>query len=352
MIRNIFFQRHWKNFIIKFSEKQNKKLSFVRFLYDLKSKQLGSQNFRPKTHISSNNNLLSKVIAFSTAESYDFLNLKSVLPKNAIYLPKNSAFYLPKWSSDTHFHDIFIFLSGSFVIWGSIEKSQDFLKTIIRNKLTKIEINSYSKYKTEAFYYKIDKSTKTSISVQKDLIIIGNDFNHDKLLNLETPSSDNIIMAQLSFAQSLARSSKLAVLEDELESYLNDVKTIPDSLALGKIPLKRREIIQKTGILLRFRQHFNLNPENFLDLPEFYWENVKLEECYLKTLEALDIDLRLNIVNTKLNYATELQFTLREVLSENTAHRLELIITWLIFIEVIFALSSYFDIQKKHIKLL
>ncbi|CCJ30804.1 unnamed protein product [Pneumocystis jirovecii] len=276
------------------------------------------------------------VIAFSTAESYDFLNLKSVLPKNAIYLPKNSAFYLPKWSSDTHFHDIFIFLSGSFVIWGSIEKSQDFLKTIIRNKLTKIEINSYN------------KSTKTSISVQKDLIIIGNDFNHDKLLNLETPSSDNIIMAQLSFAQSLARSSKLAVLEDELESYLNDVKTIPDSLALGKIPLKRREIIQKTGILLRFRQHFNLNPENFLDLPEFYWENVKLEECYLKTLEALDIDLRLNIVNTKLNYATELQFTLREVLSENTAHRLELIITWLIFIERNYEVIHPFSLHLKH----
>ncbi|KAG5519869.1 hypothetical protein PMAC_000146 [Pneumocystis sp. 'macacae'] len=286
----------------------------------------------------------SKVIAFSTAESYDFLNLKRALPENAIYLPKNGAFYLPKWSFDTHFHDIFIFLSGSFVTWGSIEKSEDFLNTIICNKLNKIEINPYNEYKKETFYYKIDKSTKTSISVQKDLIVIGNDFNHDKLLNSETPSPDNIIMAQLSFAQSLARSSKLAVLEDELENYLNNVKTIPDSLASGKIPLKRREIIQKTGILLRFRQYFNLNPENFLDLPEFYWENMKLEECYLKTNEALDMNLRLNIVNTKLNYATELQITLREVLSENTAHRLELIITCLIFIEVIFALGSYFDI--------
>lgn len=157
-------------------------------------------------------------------------------------------------------------------------------------------------------------------------------------------------MAQLSFSESMARSSKLSVLEDELENYLNQLKTIPDSLALGKVPLSRSEIIKKTGTLLRFRSYFNLHPENFLDLPEFYWENVKLEECYLKANEALDMNLRLDIVNTKLNYATELQFTLRQVLSENTTHRLELIIIWLIFIETVVAIGGYFDATHKNKK--
>ncbi|KAG4304592.1 hypothetical protein PORY_001985 [Pneumocystis oryctolagi] len=366
MIQSVFIQRYSKNFIKEFFQRQNKKNvcilvfwylllifleKFIRFFHNFRLKQIENRNFKSKTTISTNDNnndSLSKVIAFSTAESYDFLRLKTILPKSAIYLPKNKAFYLSEWLSDIHFRNVFIFLSGSFVIWGSsMEKSKNFLERIIRNKSLRIEVNPYKEYKTETFFYEINRNLKTSISIQKDLIIIGNDFDHTKLLNLDTPSPDNIIMAQLSFAQSLARSSKLSVLEDELENYLDNVKTIPDSLALGKIPLKRREIIQKTGILLRFRQYFNLHPENFLDLPEFYWENIKLEECYLKANDALDIDLRLDIVNTKLNYATELQFTLRQVLSENTAHRLELIITCLIFIEAVFALCSYFDVIHK-----
>ncbi|KAG5440207.1 hypothetical protein PCANB_001776 [Pneumocystis canis] len=336
----VFLRGDLKNFARRFSRRHNGTSDFVRFCSSNLKRNV-NQNLGLKSGISvkKSDYSLSEVIAFSTAESYDFFHLKSILPENTIYLPKNGAFYLPKWLSDVSVSDIFIFSSGSFVIWGSsMEKGQHFLKSVIRNKLSKIEINPYYKYKTEAFYYKIDKKTKTSISIQDDLIIIGNDFDHNKLLDSGTPFSESILMVQLSFAQSLARSSKLSVLEDELENYLDDVKTIPDSLALGKISLKRREIIQKTGILLRFRQYFNLHPENFLDLPEFYWENTKLEAN-----EAFDINSRLNIVNTKLNYATELQFTLRQVLSENTAHRLELIIICLIFIEVIFALESFFD---------
>ncbi|KTW30200.1 hypothetical protein T552_04077 [Pneumocystis carinii B80] len=292
-----------------------------------------------------------KVIAFSTAESYDFLHLKSILPENSVYLPRNRVFYIEKFSIDIDLRDIFIFSSGSFVIWGSsVENCEYFLNTVIRGKLSGIEITPYKKYKKEVFYYEKNKNVKTDIFVQKDLITIGNDFYHDKILDFDNIPSDSVIMAQLSFSESMARSSKLSVLEDELENYLNQVKTIPDSLSLGKVPLSRSEIIKKTGTLLRFRSYFNLHPENFLDLPEFYWENVKLEECYLKANEALDMNLRLDIVNTKLNYATELQFTLRQVLSENTTHRLELIIIWLIFIETVFAIGGYFDTNHKNKK--
>ncbi|EMR10866.2 hypothetical protein PNEG_01012 [Pneumocystis murina B123] len=348
MIQSVFLQRYRISYIKGFSKIHNKTFVFIlheflRYFQNLSSKHI-SQHFELRPNLAKKvNKSLSEVIAFSTAESYDFLHLKSILPENAIYLPRNRVFYIPKSSFDIDIRDIFIFSSGSFVIWGSsIEKCEYFLNTVIRGKFSGIEISPYHKYKKEVFYYEKNKN--------KDLITIGNDFDHSKISDFESIASDNIIMAQLSFSESMARSSKLSVLEDELENYLNQLKTIPDSLVLGKVPLSRSEIIKKTGTLLRFRSHFNLYPENFLDLPEFYWENVKLEECYLKANEALDMNLRLDIVNTKLNYATELQFTLRQVLSENTTHRLELIIIWLIFIETVFAVGGYFDTIHKNKK--
>ena len=45
----------------------------------------------------------------------------------------------------------------------------------------------------------------------------------------------------------------------------------------GKPDLPRKEIIQKLGHLLKFRQSINLNAENFADTPEVYWSEPGLE---------------------------------------------------------------------------
>lgn len=129
-------------------------------------------------------------------------------------------------------------------------------------------------------------------------------------------------LSKISFSHGLARSAKLAVLEDMLEKYLSSTKPIPALMLHGKkIPLTRREILMKLGELLSFRQQLNLSAgESFLDTPDFYWARPELEgnlsrmtnylwwihsfisysEYYNKISRHLDVRPRIAILNKKL----------------------------------------------------
>jgi len=53
---------------------------------------------------------------------------------------------------------------------------------------------------------------------------------------------------------------------------------------------------------------------------------------------ALEVKARTHAVNEKITYATEVQSTLRQLLTESSGHRMELVIIALIAVEVIIAL--------------
>lgn len=84
--------------------------------------------------------------------------------------------------------------------------------------------------------------------------------------------------ARYSFSQALARSTALSALESSLDAYLSSVELLPQTLSeTGKPGLRRKELIQKLGQLLKFRQGLNLSRENFGDTPDFYWAEPVLE---------------------------------------------------------------------------
>lgn len=48
----------------------------------------------------------------------------------------------------------------------------------------------------------------------------------------------------------------------------------------GKPGMGRKALIKKLGQLMKFRQGINLNRENYLETPDFYWAEPVLEgEC-------------------------------------------------------------------------
>jgi uncharacterized Rmd1/YagE family protein len=133
------------------------------------------------------------------------------------------------------------------------------------------------------------------------------------------------LLARLAFSQGLSRSARLSVQEAALSDYLEEVSTIPGRLALeGKVPLHRKEVIRKMGTLLKLRQRANLDSENFLDDPEMYWENWKVEHHYDSICLALDIESRFNAYNEKLDHGENLLGILRALLTEASTHRMEL----------------------------
>lgn len=133
------------------------------------------------------------------------------------------------------------------------------------------------------------------------------------------------LLARLAFSQGLSRSARLSVQEAALSDYLEEVASLPGRLELeGKVPLHRKEVIRKMGTLLKLRQRANLDSENFLDDPEMYWENWKVEHHYDSICLALDIESRFKAYNEKLDHGENLLGVLRALLTESSTHRMEL----------------------------
>lgn len=123
------------------------------------------------------------------------------------------------------------------------------------------------------------------------------------LLNPHVPSPT---LSKISFSHGLARSAKLAVLENMLETYLSSTKRIPTLLLQGKkIPLTRKEILKKLGELLSFRQQLNLSAgESFLDTPDFYWARPELEGKENKGIHGVSLSDSLPTSNYAEYYNT------------------------------------------------
>jgi len=145
--------------------------------------------------------------------------------------------------------------------------------------------------------------------------------------------------ARYAFSQALARSTALSALETSLDAYLTSVELLPQTLSeTGEPGLRRKELIQKLGQLLKFRQGLNLSRENFGDTPDLYWAEPVVEVYFNAMSEALEIRERIGTVNKKITYAAEVQVTLRELLTESSSHRMEVIIIALIAVEVAIAI--------------
>ncbi|KAI5119439.1 hypothetical protein M0805_008378 [Coniferiporia weirii] len=280
------------------------------------------------------------VSVLAGAERYLLPQLRFRLPASAVRL--HSAWWIPKWAGlDGREGEIFIFGNGSLVCWGLEETdARKFSRDFISG--TFAEMGRLKEPETEDVEFVTDPNEKTRL--QGDLIILGSSSPPEDPTSLTQPLPEMILpkdtlLARYSYSQALARSSALSVLETKLDTYLSSVSALPVTLSeTGKVGLGRREVIMKLGELMIFRQGLILNQENFLDIPDFYWAEPELESYFKSVADALDISARTNSLNDKITYAAEVQSVLRELLTESSAHRMELIIILLISVEVVICL--------------
>ncbi|EJU05001.1 DUF155-domain-containing protein [Dacryopinax primogenitus] len=268
---------------------------------------------------------IKTVFTVSTAERYNLSLLRLILPPGSRMLPMpddgfEEAIWIPKWGGG----EAFVFKNGSYVCWGLDEEvALRFGKEVI-SSVRGVEIDPLRKTETEELDFVADPTEKTRL--QGDLIILGGSSTEDNLL------------ARYSFSQALARSSALSALESSLDHYLLSTSGLADTLAAHGHPnMRRKDLIRKMGELLKFRQGLNLNRENFGETPDFYWAEPQLEGYFDSVSRALEIRHRMRVVNDKITYAAETQETLRQLLTDSSAHSMELVIIALIAVEVVLA---------------
>ncbi|KAL4918561.1 hypothetical protein BDW62DRAFT_181125 [Aspergillus aurantiobrunneus] len=232
--------------------------------------------------------------------------------------------------------DIFVFPSGTVVSWALPEGFTSFLAT--RTLLPAAEGAHIDNLETEDLEYVEDAQRENSV-IQGDAIILGTKPT-DVSLQSQSVAHQPVetVLTKVAFSSGLARSTKLAVLETLLSSYFESTRTIPTLLSQGsRLPYTRDFILRKTGQLLSVRAQLNLYSELTDSLPDIFWDSrheLGLEGYYEQVGRALDVGIRIKLLNEKMDYAQEIASILRERLSETHGLRLEWIIILLIAVEV------------------
>jgi len=233
--------------------------------------------------------------------------------------------------------DVFIFSSGSVVFWNVPD-------AIAANLVSKVLLPAATNkhiIEEEDYQYLPDPSRDHSVIIG-DTIVLGTRPSSSDQVDTSNPDDTNATGAKIAYSAALARSTKLAALENSLSHYFSTTRSIPSILSSGS-PLRfsRAFILRKTGELLSIRAQLNLYSELTDSLPDLFWDSpheLGLESYYESLGKALDVGVRIKVLNEKMDYASEIAAVLRERLSEKHGTGLEWLIIGLISIEVGFGI--------------
>ncbi|KAI9738251.1 MAG: hypothetical protein M1834_008749 [Cirrosporium novae-zelandiae] len=251
--------------------------------------------------------------------------------------------------------DILIFPSGTMVAWGLPENFTSYFA--MKTLLPAAKNPHIGQLETENLEY-LEDPTRENSGVKGDTIVLGTKAQtlSQQVIDSGSSSPDattateshhqrsqvDTVLAKIAFSSGLARSTKLAILETLLDDYFQATKSIPTVMARGsRLPFTRRFILMKTGQLLSIRAQLNLYSELTDSLPDLFWDSrheLGLEGYYEQVGKALDINIRIKLLNEKMDYASEIASVLRERLSERHGLVLEWTIIVLIAVEVVFEL--------------
>ncbi|ETN45630.1 uncharacterized protein HMPREF1541_09462 [Cyphellophora europaea CBS 101466] len=300
------------------------------------------------------------VTAYAVAETFDIAKVVEILrskgyepdPLNTglhpqvvhIQIPTSSIYRSSNVSvQDLAAHevgDVFIFPSGTLVTWALPEGFTSYFAT---RTLLPAAVNPHREpIESEDLDYVEDPNREIS-SIRGDTIILGTKPHNSNAVEdptLSAPQSIDSALTKIAFSSGFARSTKLAVLETNLSTYLASTAGIPSLLSKGsRLPLRfsRSFILRKTGQLLQLRAQLNLYSELTDSLPDLFWDSrheLNLENYYDQVGRALDVGIRIKVLNEKMDYAGEIANVLRERLSEKHGLFLEWTIIVLIAIEV------------------
>jgi required for meiotic nuclear division protein 1 len=291
---------------------------------------------------------LAKVVEILRSKGYEPDPLKTGLypqvvhvqiPISSIYRSFNTS---ARDLSQSEVGDVFVFPSGTLVTWALPEGFTSYLAT---RTLLPAAVNPHvDSIETEDLDYIEDPSREHS-SIRGDTIVLGVKGDTQPSSDPQSAEDSQIqtidtVLTKIAFSSGFARSTKLAVLESNLETYLHSTALIPRLMSQGaRLPrrISRPFILQKTGQLLSLRAQLNLYSELTDSLPDLFWDSkheLNLENYYDQVGRALDAGIRIKVLNEKMDYAQEIARVLRETLSERHGTFLEWTIIVLIAIEV------------------
>lgn len=224
--------------------------------------------------------------------------------------------------SDVYNQEIFVFEFGAVVFWGFAKGEEKYMLDIVRDFVKDKMIDDIEYESSEddmAFILSLESSSFSRISVANDVITLP---------ETTTPNQ------RLAVSFAIAQSSIISIFENRIERKVEEYKFIPETLAkVGKINLPIKRVGQMIGDIFVIRHDLNLHSD-VLDTPDFLWEEDMYEPDYLIVAKYLEMESRVNLLNTRLDMLKELLDMIQQQMQNAHASKLEWIVIWLIVIEV------------------
>lgn len=258
--------------------------------------------------------------------------------------------------------DLFIFETGTVVTWSlpperGIDLATDTLLPAHENPHTSLMDRDEM---TERLEFEVDPGTAHS-SMRGDTVMLGTRRDDGDLGphhggsgngGGDLPEAD-AGRAKIAFSSGLARSTKVAVLEALLNSFLERTEEFPAQLQTGRLRVAKAAILRLTGELQHLRSQLNFFSELTDSLPDKFWDQraeLRLDGIYDQVGKALDVPSRIRVLNQRMDYAADMLATVREMLDQEHGSRLEWIIIWLIAVEVAFHLIDWAREYRRAVK--
>ncbi|CAF1245546.1 unnamed protein product [Adineta steineri] len=163
------------------------------------------------------------------------------------------------------------------------------------------------------------------------------------IIKLNHQNETEHLLDKYTFSNALALSVKLGIWEAVLDDEVEYVADLANRLKQGKhIKIKHGSMQRKSGELYSLKHAVHLS-HDFLDTPDFYWSNSRLENLYKKVFNYFAIAKRTKVLNERLNFSLELISVIEASLNEKKHVRLEWIIIILICAEVFFNVIDHLD---------
>lgn len=251
--------------------------------------------------------------SYCTADTYNIKSLQNFLERQYVNVTFHEENIHLRLKDNDQEGDVFYLPYGCVVFWNV---STDLQKNFLKDLQAFQENPIVSRVRDFCFFQYADETT---IDEENDLILLESD--------------DPFIKLSLSYA--LSQSVKLRSFEQIVLNTIEANKNLPVELAQkGKTSLSRRKLAHKVGALFSERILINLSGDT-LDTPEFFWRRPRYEPIYHLAAGYLDLTIRMDILNKKLEVIHELYSILSEELKHIHSSRLELTIIFLIIMEVV-----------------
>ncbi|KAI1080412.1 hypothetical protein F5B20DRAFT_580445 [Whalleya microplaca] len=286
------------------------------------------------------------ISSICVAQQFDMDAVQEILRFHAFHLDPDGAEFDTRavvHARGVNNGDIFVFPSGTVVAWSVPAEA---LMTLATKQLIRAaELAHVDRLEMEELEFVPDETRDTSY-MKGDVVVLGTRAQEHENNRLETT------LAKIAFSSGLARSPKLAVLENKLTDYFEASKTTLNALEGNSYDkLTRRAVLKVTGQLLSLRSQLNHYSDITDQLPDMFWDSESnLEDYYNQIGASLNVRQRIGHLNKQIDYAFENVSVLREMVSEKSGHRLEWIIIFLITIEVMFELRRVYREQLQEMK--